>query len=819
MSVARVERRRPVPEPHAPARQGHRLRNALLAGALALVLASSGTAGLYWRWSRAALPKLDGHARLTGLEAPATIRRDARGVPHIQAASTLDAVRAQGFATAQDRLWQMDLLRRRAQGELAEAFGEGALRADREARTLGLGHAARAALEALDPDSQALLEAYAAGVSAYIASHRSEPPLEFRLLRYEPRPWEAADSIAVGKLLALDLAQGWEAEAFRAAVGDTLPAEVQDLLFPTVFPDDRILFGDDSTPMGKGPSGARSGIDSRGARGGSQGGATQHPPAYDDHGHGSNNWVVSGAHTATGKPLLANDPHLGLGVPSIWTAVHLTAPDLDVAGVTLPGAPGVILGRNRHVAWGCTNVHDDSADLYVEEFDGHDRYKVPGGWETVTVREEPIRVRDGPLSTTHHTVTHRVRVTRHGPLVEIRGRLYALRWTSLDETPELTAFLLMDRASNWEEFQEALRRFPGPSQNFVYADVDGRIAWYSAGRLPIRRSGDGSRPYPGASADGDWTGYVPFESLPHLVDPPSGRIVTANNRLVGADYPFVVTRGGIGPWRAAAIFRALEAREGWTADDMVRLQGERLSLPHLDLARALVDAAGRHRGDRLWDEVAREMSGWDGRMQPDSRAAALAMATFRSLGDRVIGPRVGKVAAAEGLRRRSVAVHRLIRERPPAFIPAGDAGWDEILGGAWQDAIAELTQSLGPDRARWRWGAMNRMAVHHPLSRVVARLSLLLDPPVTEMGGASTTPNVLNITPTGTIEGPSMRFVADLSDPDGIRLVNFMGQSGHPASPHYADQFQAWVNVETPRLPFTPAAVARETRHTLTLVP
>jgi len=799
MSVHRADRREPVrPLAPTPPRSGHRLRNLLAGLFLIATLVSSGTAGLYWRWSRAALTKLDGHARLPGLQAEATVRRDGLGIPHILAKSTLDAVRAQGYVTAQDRLWQMDLLRRRAQGRLAEAFGEGALRADREARTLGLGLVARESLTAMSADARALLEAYAAGVSAYIQAHRDALPLEFRLLRYAPRPWEPADSVAVGKLLALDLAQGWENEAFRATVGDTLPADVQDLLYPSVFPDDRLLFGQD---------------------GAKQGGAASHPVQEDDHAKGSNNWVVAGTHTATGKPLLANDPHLGLNVPSIWTAVHLTAPDLDVAGVTLPGTPGVILGRNRRVAWGCTNVHDDSADLYVEEWDGYDRYRVPGGWDTATIREEPIQVRDGPLSATSHTVNHSVRVTRHGPLVEIRGRLYALKWTSLDDTPELNAFLLMDRAANWEEFQDALRQFPGPAQNFVYADVDGHIAWYSAGRLPIRRSGDGSRPYPGATDAGDWTSFVPFESLPHLVDPPSGRIVTANNRLVGADYPFVVTRGGIGPWRAAALFRALESREGWTADDMVKLQGERLSIPHQDLARALVDAAGRHRGDAVWDDIGREMAGWDGRLQADSRPAALAVAAFRALGDRVIGPRVNQLAAGESLRRRTAAVHRLIRERPVAFIPAGDTGWDTALRGAWQDAVAELTRTLGPDRARWHWGALNRMAVHHPLSRFVPRLSLLLDPPVMEMGGFSTTPNVLFISPAGAVEGPSMRFVADMADPDGIRLVNFMGQSGHPASPHYGDQFQPWLNVASQRLPFSPASVARETRHTLTLVP
>jgi penicillin amidase len=763
---------------------------------LMLLVLSLAVAALCWWWAHAALPEVDGERRLVGLSAPVTVRRDRLGVPHLSAASVSDVFLAQGYVTAQDRLWQMDVLRRRALGELSEAFGPGLLRADREIRTIGLGWSARRELPSLSADARMAIENYAAGVNAYLAEHRDSLPLEFRVLRYEPRPWTAVDTLAIGKLLSYDLAQSWEGEVWRAFLDTRLPADVQDLLYPSRFADDRILFGEDRPAL----AGAVTPV---------------------DHARGSNNLVISGAHTATGKPLLANDPHLALGVPSIWTAVHLTGGDLDVAGVTLPGVPGVLIGRNRRLAWGCTNVHDDSADLYLEEFDPRrpDHYRTPEGWEQATVRSEPIRVRDGALSSSWHTVEHQVRHTRHGPLVEIRGRLYALRWTALSETGGFEAFPHLARATDWNTFREGLRLFPGPSQNFVYADVDGHIGWYSAGRLPIRRGGDGSRPYSGASPEGDWLGFVPFEELPHVFDPPSGRIVTANNRLVGSAYPYKVTRGGIGPWRAAALFEGLEGREGWTADDVARLQGERLSIPHRDLARLMLDSAARHPGDPVWDDVRRELSGWDGRVEAGSRAAALAAAAFNALGDRVIGPRLRDVPFAEQLRRRPAAIHRIVRERPSAWLPAGDADWDVTLRTAWSDGLDALSKALGRDRGRWRYGALNRVHVSHLLSRAIPPLGWLLDPPSAEMGGSPTTPNVIAVSPSGSVEGPSMRFIADLADPDQTRLVNFMGQSGHVASPHYRDQLDAWRHVESRRLPFTPAAVAAEAHHTLRLVP
>jgi penicillin amidase len=326
-------------------------------------------------------------------------------------------------------------------------------------------------------------------------------------------------------------------------------------------------------------------------------------------------------------------------------------------------------------------------------------------------------------------------------------------------------------------------------------------------------------PYAPTAPDADWTGFIPFADLPHVLDPPSGRIVTANNRLVGTDYPYRLTRGVVGPWRAAAIFERLEAREGWTTDDMVRLQAERLSLPHRALAQALRTAAGRRRDDAAWAEVARELDGFDGRLEPDSRAAALVVAAFRSLGERVIGPRVASAPNPRALRRRTAAIERLVRERPAQWLPAGVPDWDAVLLDAWRAAEEELGRKLGRDRAGWTLARLNDVRVRHPLSRALWILGPVLDPPPLALGGSVTSPNVLGLTPAGVVEGPSMRFVANLADPDDTRLVNFMGQSGHAASPHYDDQLAAWVAVGTHRLPFTEEAVARATRHTLRLVP
>ena len=532
--------------------------------------------------------------RLPGLSAPVTVRRDGLGVPHLQASSLPDLMRAQGYVTAQDRMWQMDLLRRRAEGQLAEAFGSAALVADRDVRTLGLGDAARRALPQVPSDLRVLIDAYADGVNAWLSTHGDSLPLEFHLLRYAPRPWEAADSLAVGKLLALDLAQGWEDEALRARVYDRLPADVQAMLFPKLFAQDRILVGQDvAVPSGGGE-------------------------ALTETARGSNNWVVSGAHTASGRPLLANDPHLALGVPSIWAAVHLTSPEMDVAGVVLTGTPGVTLGRNRRIAWGCTNVHDDSADLYVEEFDPRDPdlYRTADGWERVQVRHEAIRVRGGRAVV---DLAHRgSRRPLHPPRSagdDRRGSSAALDGLA-DDAVELTAFARLQRAGDWNEFREAVR--------FFRARAELRLRGRGRAHRLVRRrphahprAGDGARPYRGEPRR-RLAGLCAFDALPHVFDPPSGRIVTANNRLVGTDYPYKVTRGGIGPGAQPPFSRTGGARG--LDDRRLRPAPGRAAVPSPPRSRAgVAGGGGPHHGEPAWDEIAREMEGWDGR---PSRAAA-----------------------------------------------------------------------------------------------------------------------------------------------------------------------------------------------------
>ena len=472
---------------------------ARLAGPPLAFLLSLAGAAVYWRWSRRALPQVDGEvaaARAERARHRAPRRPGRASHPGRRRCPTSCAPR--GYVTAQDRMWQMDLLRRRAEGQLAEAFGVGGPGGrPRRAHARAGPMRPAAPCPRCRPTCASLIDAYADGVNAWLVHARRFASLEFRLLRYAPRPWEVADSLAVGKLLALDLAQGWEDEALRAHVRSPARGRAGHAV-PKLFAQDRILVGQDvAVPAG-------------GAE------------ALTETARGSNNWVISGAHTASGRPLLANDPHLALGVPSIWAAVHLTSPEMDVAGVVLPGTPGVTLGRNRRIAWGCTNVHDDSADLYVEEFDPRDPdlYRTADGWERVQVRHEAIRVREGALSSTWRTVDHVVRSTRRGPLVTIGARQYALRWTALaDDAVELTAFARLQRAGDWNEFREAVR--------LSRARAELRLRGRGRAHRLVRR-----RPHahparrrrraavPGASADGDWLGFVPFDALPHVFDPP-----------------------------------------------------------------------------------------------------------------------------------------------------------------------------------------------------------------------------------------------------------------------------------------------------------
>ena len=522
---------------------------ALALGGLLLVALLAAGGG--YLWLRRSLPQTTGELRAPGLAAPVRVVRDRDGVPHITAESEADALFALGFVHAQDRLWQMEFQRRIGQGRLSELFGPATLSTDRFLRTLGVYRAAQSAFEALAPDTRALLEAYAAGVNASIEASAGSLPVEFVILGAEPEPWRPEDSLVWAKMMAWDLGGNWSEELLRASLEAQFGPEAAAELMPPSAADDPLILPDgglgaaaaaprdlaaqrdEGAPAAAAPGEARVYAELLAI------GRELQALGFGGEHVGSNNWVVAGSRTASGKPLLANDPHLGARIPSIWYLAHISGGSIDAVGATLPGLPGIVIGHNAHIAWGVTNTNPDVQDLFIERINQRNEVLYRGQWEPMTIIPERIRVKG------EDDVELFVRVTRHGPLIsdliDGTGQPLAFRWTALDpEDGTLEAFLKVNRARNWDEFTAALRGYQAPMQNFVYADVEGNIGYYAPGALPVRARGDGTAPVEGWSGDYDWVGYAPFEALPHDYNPERGYIVTANNQVVPEDRKSVV---------------------------------------------------------------------------------------------------------------------------------------------------------------------------------------------------------------------------------------------------------------------------------------
>lgn len=729
------------------------------------------------------------------------IRRDARGVPFIDATNEKDLFFAQGYATASDRLWQMDSLRRTARGELAEVLGANVVEIDKLHRIYGFRVLAEKLLAGASQQTREALESYARGVNAFIEQCDGQLPIEFQVLRYQPKPWTPVDSLALGKLFAEKLSFTVDADIFRALLSD-LPRERVEQLLPQSSPLDLLAERYRSYETGSFSREQRGLLTevlksihrSRAATNG-------------DSEIGSNSWVVSGAKTVSGKPLLASDPHLPPTSPSIWHIAHLSAGDFRVSGVAVPGVPGVMIGHNQWIAWGITNLCPDVQDLYFEEFEpgDSDLYKTPAGWRAADTRMEEIAVRNVSDGSPGQTVQIEVKVTRHGPVIVEKGSLgLALRWTALDtDIIDLDTFLAINRAHNWDEFTAALSGYGGPPQNFTYADTAGHIGCYSAGRIPVRKSGDGSLPYDGATNDGEWLGYIPFADMPHAFDPPAAQIVSANQRIVNDSYPYHFTHNWRVPYRARRINDLLQKKTKFAIDDFLAIQGDTYSIPDALFAAELVKL-GRSFADTSteWHDLVALLEGWDGYANLESTVLPVVTEMRKAFRLHILTAAIGaELAELYEWRNEGTLIDKLITERPLDWLPREFVSYDALLLTCYREAVDALTNELGEVREQWTWGRLAQVRFPHPLEKLG---------PAGERFATRTLPqNTGGSMPTVNAGARvSLRFIADLSDWDATRLCLPLGESGDPASAHREDQLAEWYNVTPSVVPFSEAAIA-----------
>ena len=794
-----------------------------------------------WWFVYRPLPQIDGAAALPGLQHDVTVERDQWGVPHIRAASLEDLEEAQGYVMAQDRLWQMDLLRRVARGQLSEILGPTTLAIDKDFRTLGFSRAAARDVAQLDAESRKLMEAYARGVNAFIEEHQDRLPLEFTLLRYKPLPWQPSDTLAISGYMYRTLTDTRERELNRAKVAQRAGAERAKDLFSEESAMDHFVVGDPSTPNDGSQRSAAEGDDEDDddiqpdtvlkARYAGVNGITASDGSPDltsalsrsiqqfleqsrneiRQGLGSNNWVVSGAHTATGKPLLANDTHLELTIPSIWYEIHLTAPGWNVKGFTLPGAPMVIIGHNDRIAWGFTNNGADVQDLYIETLNPavSDEYRVKGSWTKAQIIDETIRVK-GQMD--EHL---KVVVTRHGPVVDHDGdKAYAMRWTATEPGGLANSYNWLGKAKNWKEFREVMKHVSGPGQNAVYADVDGNIGYIMAARVPIRKKGHGEVPVPGDTDDYEWTGYIPFDQLPQALNPESGLIVTANARVVGPNYKPYLTDRWEEPYRTARIYDLLHDRHDLRPEDMLKVQTDTYSFPHVFVADQLIAAAKTVKPkDARAQKLIEGLKDWNGIAEADSPEVSFLHAARRAAIELLLEPFLGKETALYQW-RSTTFLQKTLTNRPAKWLPAVFKSYDELLAAAADKAVARLAEQSGSQRVQdWAWKRFNSLDMVHPVGRsgLLKRFLSITDKP--QSG------TVYSIRAATKTHGPAMRFVANPGDWDHSILLIPAGQSGQPGSSHYSDQFSYWYEGKPIFAPFSDAAEASARKHSLTLKP
>lgn len=884
--------------PSARPKKKHRLLR-FLGWTLVVVVVLALVAGGLGVWTvMRSWPQTDGTIEAAGLERPVTVQRDASGIPAITADSAHDLFFAQGFVHAQDRFWEMDFRRHVTSARLSELFGESQVGTDTFLRTLGWHEVAQQEVDALPPRIRAYYDAYAEGVNAYLAEREGpELSLEYAVLglqnsSYQPEPWTPADSVAWLKAMAWDLRTNIEEETARSVLGQQLDSKLMPELYPDYPFDEHPVIVD--RDWGAAANGNRNGNSDGGAdrkssddhrdRPGEQAAAAaldgsalgealgsldsvlaKIDPLVSAQGEGigSNSWVVSGEHTETGKPLLANDPHLGAALPSVWTQMQLrcsavseTCP-FDVAGFSFSGLPGIVIGHNDRVAWGFTNLTTDVADLYIERIDG-DEYWQDGKKHPLTTRSETLKVAGGD------DVTFEVRSTGHGPIVSgltgdftsiakdpmlgtvagpreapvgpgekvtsLSGEFaVSLRWTALDPGSTAQAIFDLNLAQDFDDFRTAASKFDVPAQNLIYADVDGNIGYQAPGRLPVRGAGDGWLPQPGWDSAYDWQGYIPFADLPMSYNPESGYIVTANNAIVSDDYPYFLSRDWDYGYRAERIVELLEQKTGEgkvSAADLHEIQMDNQMPAAKALKRAYADAEvaiAPPEARRAVDGLA----GWDGQNDADSAEAAYANVLWKH----VVALMTGGVGAEVPLddQSRFALVFEQQLDRPDSAWwkneEAGASNQKEVLALAAKEAYDELSDVQGADPSKWNWGELHAITLTNGSfgESGIAPIEWLFNRGPYPVGGGS---GVVNATgwllgeegyATGTV--PSMRMVVDTADWDRSDWIHLTGASGHAFNPHYTDQTDDWAKGVQRPWAFSAEAVTAAAKDTLVLAP
>jgi penicillin G amidase len=853
----------------APSQQRRKRRwpSILLWSCLAFIvlLLFAPLAGVLWLRSAAksALPQLDGDVHLTGLSSPVTIRRDAHGVPHINAATEDDLFIAQGFITAQDRLWQMDVSRRNSNGDLAEIMGPALIQHDKTQRVLQIRISAQRVYGSLSADDRRRFDDYARGVNLFIAhcEQSNSLPVEFKLLHYRPEPWTGVDSVSIGLSMVQTLDTHIATKLSRGRIAAKLnnPALESDL-YPVGSWRDHPPTGvklDLTQPQGLPPAPRNDDDDEENTE------SLAVPPAAGPLNtnallaflgqptcagcaSGSNNWVIAGSHTASGKPLLANDMHLTLREPDTWYMADLSAPGFHAAGVTLPGFPFVIAGHNDHVAWGFTALYGDTQDLYIEKLDGKGNYEDDGAgwqlhlddpgiihgnhaqWRPLGVDPEVIHVRGGKdvLLTVHSTA--------HGPLLNpllpAGDPPTALKWTLYDPTLNKIPLYEMNTASNWAEFSAALAQWSWPTQNLVYSDDQGHIAYHAIGLIPLRPAGianapianvpiaDASSPNaPSSDNSHEWQGYIPFDQLPNAVDPPSGFLATANSRVTTDKSPYPLTNEWGDPYRVERIYKSLDGRDHLTSADMLAVQTDIYSEVDQEMghrfAYAIDHTPGPEgNGDPRMRQAADLMRSWDGRLTTSSAAASIVTQTRSALWPLILQPKLGNLAGDYRWGEDWFAEEEIVMNAKPAWLPSAYKDWNALLTAAVRNGMNHGKATA--DVTQWTYGSWHVVDVEHPLAVFLPLISRIAGTGPQPQSGDGTT-----VKATARDFGPSQRFTMDWNNIDGSTENIVLGESSNPFSPYFRDQWNDYYNGSTFPLPFSSSAVAAQTQHTLRLLP